>query len=225
MRKRMWVMLVGLTTVTVWQLGGCDLLPLIPITIGTTTAPFATFDAQAGVPSSRKSTSTNIDTQGFTIGRGTFQLDPSLITIDSAGGATGKAAVAAQGMDCSSLVTSAFTACSDMGATSDECLTASQALAGCLVGNGELIVTVWTASIDDVDIVCDAGDHRDTYGPYVVSLDASLQTGVSVSPPTVDLTERTTGWINAGSISFCAQLSSPVDGTVTVQSITINLGL
>ena len=83
-----------------------------------------------------------------------------------------------------------------------------------------LEVTVWIAPADQQATVCDTGEQ---YGPFDVTLDANY-VPTAISPASVTLTATTIGLLNAGGFSLCLELISPIDATVTIASMTFNLG-
>ncbi|MEK6675194.1 MAG: hypothetical protein AABZ47_06005 [Planctomycetota bacterium] len=88
---------------------------------------------------------------------------------------------------------------------------------------GTSVLTV-TVRIDDeanLGTVCGTGDE---YGPYNVTLDENF-VPVSVDPNQFTLTQTTRDLLNLGRFSLCVEVLSPVTGTVTVDSLTLNLGL
>ena len=84
-----------------------------------------------------------------------------------------------------------------------------------------LVITVWIAPIDEVETVCDAGEQ---YGPFDVTLDENY-VPVSIDPSSITLSGGTLDLLNAGEFSLCIEVVSPIDGTVTIESLTLNLGL
>ncbi len=86
---------------------------------------------------------------------------------------------------------------------------------------GTLVVRAWIASVDELATVCVDGEG---YGPFNVELDADLQP-VSVDPSSITLTQNTLDLINAGEFSLCIEVTSPVDGTVTIDALDFSLGL
>ncbi len=82
-----------------------------------------------------------------------------------------------------------------------------------------LIVTVKIAPEDEIGTVCDSGE---TYGPFTVVLDENFFP-VSIDPSTVTLTQNTVDLVNLGVFSLCLIVESPVDGTVTIDTLTFNL--
>ncbi len=179
--KYLWVM-VGAVTVATWQLSGCSLAPLIPIDVPLS-ASLAEFSVQGGA-AAKSSGTASFETGGISVGRGTIELDPSVITVTPANGAGSKGRLNYQ-------------------------------------ETSTLTITVWIAPIDDADTVCDTGEQ---YGPFDVTLDENY-VPVSISPSSVTLSQTTLDLLNAGQFSLCIEVASPIDGTVTIASLTLNLGL
>ena len=48
---------------------------------------------------------------------------------------------------------------------------------------------------------------------------------IAINPSSVTLTQTTVDLLNAGEFSLCIEVVSPVDGRVTIGSLTLNLGL
>ncbi len=86
---------------------------------------------------------------------------------------------------------------------------------------GNLIITAWIDDADALDTVCTTGEE---YGPFTVELDEDWNV-VSVDPSSVTLTETTVDLLNAGEFSLCLEVTSPVDGTVRIETLTLRLGL
>jgi hypothetical protein len=86
--------------------------------------------------------------------------------------------------------------------------------------SGILEITVWIASGDEVETVCDTGEE---YGPFSVKLEDNVP--VSVDPSEVTLSQNTLDLLNSGSFSLCIEVISPVDGIVTISSLTFNFRL
>ena len=89
----------------------------------------------------------------------------------------------------------------------------------CLGDVNTLEVTCWIN--DSVDTVFTNGDQ---YGPYQVTIDDTGQ-GVSVSPSSITLTQGTEDLLNSGMFAIGCELVYGQDGTASVDSITLNLGL
>jgi len=90
-----------------------------------------------------------------------------------------------------------------------------------LQAGGTLVVSASIASADAVDTVCESGEK---YGPFNVALDVNNQP-VSVDPSSVTLSQNTIDLINGGEFSLCIEVTSPIDGTVTIAALSFSLGL
>jgi hypothetical protein len=86
---------------------------------------------------------------------------------------------------------------------------------------GTLTVTAWIASVEELDTVCESGEE---YGPFNVELEENNQP-VSIDPPSFPLGENTLDLINGGTFSLCIEVVSPIDGTVTIDALSVSLGL
>jgi hypothetical protein len=191
-------------------LGGCAaVLPLIPVVVSLGGAGLATFAVVAGVPSLQSGV-LNTDDSGLTdlVGRGTLELDASAVSLDSSSTSSKRGTTTQQAPTCAE-------ACALAGVDSTTCAN--------VCDENQIEITVWIAAPENVGTVCTGGD-RDTYGPYLVSLDENGN-GTAVSPSEVDLTARTVALINAGELAACLQVIAPDDGEVLIDSLTINVGL
>jgi hypothetical protein len=90
-----------------------------------------------------------------------------------------------------------------------------------LQAGGTLVVSASIAAVDAVDTVCESGEK---YGPFNVALDVNNQP-VSVDPSSVTLSQTTIDLINGGTFSLCIEVTSPIDGTVTIDALSFSLGL
>ena len=90
-----------------------------------------------------------------------------------------------------------------------------------LQANENLAITVWIASAAELDDVFDVGDQ---YGPYELTLDENA-IPIAISPATVSLTQGTLDLLNDGEFSIGLRIESPIDGIVTIESLTFNVGL
>jgi len=88
-------------------------------------------------------------------------------------------------------------------------------------GTNVIVVQAAIADAAGVETVCDDGEQ---YGPFEVTLDANFQP-VSVSPSSITLSQQTVSLLNSGAFSICLEVTSPVDGTITIQALTFELGL
>jgi hypothetical protein len=68
-------------------------------------------------------------------------------------------------------------------------------------------------------VVCDEGEG---YGPFNVTINTSSQL-TTVSPPTATATNTTMDIINTGAYSFCVKVVSPVNATVDLNSVDVNI--
>jgi len=84
-----------------------------------------------------------------------------------------------------------------------------------------IVVTVWIGDLDQADTVFDDGDQ---YGPFNVTFNADFSS-VTIDPPTATLTPRTIELLNSGMLSLGIRIESPVDGTLTIDSLTFNVSL
>jgi hypothetical protein len=82
-------------------------------------------------------------------------------------------------------------------------------------------VTIWVASADQVEMVFDVGDE---YGPFEVTLNDANEP-VAVNPSRVTLSGGTIDLIESGEFSIGIEAVSTVDGSITIASLTFNLGL
>ena len=209
MRNKMIAVVVGTTLFVGWGMGGCtSVLPLIPVPVSLSGTGVAELDVSAGTPTEAKASFTGFDAT-VTIGRGSLELDPSVISVGTANGGAGKSILATLQQDAAACAA----ACSAAGVADATCTS--------VCTDGELIVTAWIGPADEVGTVCDTGDQ---YGPYMVSLDDGGQ-GVSVTPSSITITENTRSLLNGGSFSLCVEAISPIDGTVFINSIIMNVGL
>lgn len=90
-----------------------------------------------------------------------------------------------------------------------------------LFQGGELVVTAFIDSIDNLETVCETGER---YGPYTITLDES-NVPVSVDPATIELSETTLELFAAGEFSLCIEVVSPFDSTVTIENFEVELEL
>jgi hypothetical protein len=84
-----------------------------------------------------------------------------------------------------------------------------------------MTVTVWIGTVDQLPTVCEEGEQ---YGPFTVGLDEN-NIPEEIDPSRVTLSDRTLDLLNGGDFSLCIEVVSPVTGTVTIESLTFNLGL
>lgn len=198
-------------SITPGFLGGCaftSLLPTVAVAVALTGA-FLQIAVTAGTPSQTAGQISFSPSDGITVGRGSIELDPSVISLSAVSGGSKVSTVSQQVVD------ACLTACNAASVDSATCDT--------VCNSGACEVTVWVAAPDDEATVC-TGGTRDEYGPYLVTLDDNGQ-GVSVDPPSVTLEPLTIQLLNAGSLSACIQVVAPTDGTVAIAGLTINVGL
>ncbi len=88
-------------------------------------------------------------------------------------------------------------------------------------GNGTQTgqVTAWIAPAAQVATVCGGGEQ---YGPFTVTFDDSLNV-LSVTPSSVTLSQNTVDLLNGGEISLCIEIIWPIDATVTIEQLTLNV--
>lgn len=195
-----------------WQLSGCNpasFVTIPPITIDLAASNVDQFDVEAGAPLKRAIGGVGgSDTRGFDL-TGSIELKASAISVTPSDSADNKLAALQQVVDdCSTACAAAEV---DAAICDDVC------------SNGELQITAWVAELGDAT-VCDGGDNTDQYGPYVVTLDDNGQV-VSVSPSSFTLTARTQTWIATAGVTLCIEVISPITGTVSIDSLVINLSL
>lgn len=212
---------VGLVVLSLWQVMGCA-PPTIPVPVAVGGTAVGEYTLEGGV-AKRQSISINFDSP-VTIGTGSFALDPSKIQVVSANTGGGKQRVAAQVQSCSEQVEAdgLFDACVAGGSTEEDCSEqVRQAILDCLGDGSTLEITAWIGSPAQLDTIFETGDR---YGTYRVTLNEAGQ-GVSVSPSSIQLADRTIGLLNAGQFSIGFELIFGENATVVVDSFTLNLGL
>ncbi len=89
-------------------------------------------------------------------------------------------------------------------------------------GGGSFTIVAGVAALEDLDTVCDT--PVDEYGPFTVTLNDD-NTVHSIEPSSVTLSQSTIDLINAGEVSICLTIESTVDGTITIDALSFNLGL
>lgn len=87
---------------------------------------------------------------------------------------------------------------------------------------GSFSVIAAIAAIEDVETVCDTPVSE--YGPFVVTLDEDNNVE-SIEPNSVELDQETMDLINSGAFSLCITVESNVDGTITIDALSFELGL
>ena len=210
----------------VWAVGaGCGgLLPTIPVPIDLSSSSVGSIEVEAGKALRKQTQFTGFESS-VEIGRGNLELDPSAISIDSDDTLGNKrSGVNLQVIPCADVVgaDALEAACLDEGATEEECeQEVADAIAACLGEAGVLEITVWIDGPESAETVCDTGDQ---FGPFQVSLDDDLM-GIDVTPSAVNLTQEVTDLLNTGQFALCVEVVSPVDGTVLIEALILNLGL
>lgn len=202
--RRKSCLLIGAAILTGWQIGACvQAIPLIPIEIPLS-GGLASFQVDAGTPA--ESTGTASFDSPIAIGRGTIELDPSVITLTPAGSGSGKVVANNQQavQDCQD-------ACAAAGLPAADCNTICQ--------DQTLRVTVWLDTPANSTTVCDSGTQ---FGPFDVTLENNAPT--AVSPSSVNIAPAL-ALLNSGSFSICIEVISPIAGTVTIGGLTFNVGL
>jgi len=203
---------IGCVTLTLLPMavGGCALTSIIP-TIAVPlilTGALAQILVQAGTPATQSGSLSFESPDAVNIGRGSLEIQADAIRLSSS--TIGKINTLAQQTQEACLA-----ACGTAGVDSDTC--------GAVCTSGQLQITVWVAGADDIGTVC-TGGARDTYGPYLVTLDENGN-GVSVSPSSVTLKALTLELMNQGNLSICLEVISPEDGEVLISELTANVGL
>jgi hypothetical protein len=178
--------MAGVAVVTAWQVGGCggglaSLIPEQPVDFALGSG-LGQFEVTAGQPAAKTGTG-SFDLGEYSVGRGSVELNPNVITVTPSASSGNKGTVNLQ-------------------------------------QTTTLEITVWIAASAEIDTVCEAGEQ---YGPYNVTLDEDY-VPVAIDPPQVTLSQSTLDLLNGGEFSLCIQVVSPVDGTVTIESLTFNLG-
>lgn len=204
--------LIGYVTLTLLPIvvGGCALVSVLP-TIAVPlilTGALARIIVQAGTPVVQSGRLTFESPDAINIGRGSLEIEAGAITLRS--DTIGKINTVAQQTQ-----EACQAACEAGGLSTTTC--------DSVCNEGQVQVTVWVAGPDAIDTVC-TGGTRDTYGPYLVTLDADGG-GVSVSPSSVTLQSLTLELLNQGDLSICLEIIAPDDGEVLISELTANVGL
>jgi len=105
--------------------------------------------------------------------------------------------------------------------TDDITVTPAPGKFGVNLQGGNLIITAWIDTLAAIDTVCETGEE---YGPFTVELDEDWNV-VSIDPSSVTLTQTTIDLLNGGEFSLCIEVTSPVDGTVSIDTLTFRVGL
>ncbi len=90
-----------------------------------------------------------------------------------------------------------------------------------LQSGGTLSITAWIAPVDELDTVCETGEQ---YGPFSVTLDENYLP-TAISPEEFALSSTTIDLLNGGEFSLCIELISPIDASISVGTLTLNLGV
>lgn len=184
---------------------GCpSLIPTVPIDVDLDDAGAGSFDVVAGTPVQRTAQLTG-GGSSIDIGRGSVQLDPSVITYSPAGGP-------AKGLLNAQAVENCQDACDAAGIDSELCSS--------VCADGQISVRVWVGTLDEIETVCATGDE---YGPFLVTLENGEPT--AVDPSSVTLTDETLNLLNGGDFSICVEVIAPEDGNVLIDSLRFNVGL
>lgn len=140
-------------------------------------------------------------------GRGTIEIDPASITLQEAANGGGKVRQTTY-----QTVEDCTTACLAAGVPTATCDT--------VCANNHLLITVWIGTTPDITASCEDGEQH----VFDVTLDDDgVPTSVAVTPSR--LSDTSIGLINGGNFSICIEVISPVDGTVLLDGLILNLGL
>ncbi len=82
-------------------------------------------------------------------------------------------------------------------------------------------VTVWVASPDQSETVCTEGEE---YGPFTIEFDDEFVIQ-SIAPSQVTLSQNTVDLLNSGQISLCIEAVMSIDGTISIASLEIQVGI
>ena len=211
----------GLCLVAAWSVGGCA-PPTLPFTIELGGSSLAEFDLQAGTPGEATTFFPNFDNQGITIGSGSFELDPSAISITPSDSTGSKKLGPLQQASCVAQeeAQNVLDTCQADGLEAQACQdAATQAVVDCLGDATTLEISCW---INETE--ADVFTNGDEYGPYRVTFDDSGQ-ATSVSPTSIELTSRTVGLLNSGTFGIGCRMVIGQDATATLDSFVLNLGL
>ncbi len=209
----------GLCLMASWSVGGCAPIRFaVPIDTGGTS--LGTFDLTSGTPGEATASFADFNPP-VTIGNGSFELDPSAISITPADSTGSKKLGSLQQASCVAQeeAQNVLDTCQAAGTTAEECQdAATQAVVDCLGDANTLEITCW---INETE--ADVFTNGDEYGPYRVTFDDSGQ-GTSVSPTSVELTTRTIGLLNSGTFGIGCKMVIGQDATATLDSFVLNLG-
>lgn len=81
------------------------------------------------------------------------------------------------------------------------------------------VITWWVGPLGDEETVCETGEK---YGPFTVTLDSNGRP-VSVDTAWVELTPQSRDWYNAGQFSMCIQMEATRAGTMSIESLAMDL--
>lgn len=184
---------------SIW--GCAQILPTIevPLELGLS------IPVEAGVPSTQ---TINFDYEPEAqAGRGTIEIPPASITLQEAANGGGKVRLTTY-----QTVEDCTTACLAAGVPTATCET--------VCANNHLLVTAWIGTTADIAANCEDGEQH----VFDVTLDDDgVPTSVSVTPSS--LSDTSIGLINSGTFSVCIEVISPIDGTVILDELILNLGL
>lgn len=212
MRKQTWAVMIALSLVVTWAFSGCNvssLIPIPPVELDLAAAGASEFQADAGTPV-RKTVQFSAVEAPVDFSGGSIAIDPDAISVTPSDTTGGKLAVRLQPADD---LPTCLEACDFAGVDATTCSNVCE--------NGELAITVWVGSRENIIAECEDGDEY----RFRVTLDEeSRPVSVSVSPSSFQ--PNTRALLNAGSdIGLCIQVVSPVDATVLIDSLTLNLRL
>ncbi len=193
------------------SLGGCALtavLPTVAVVVPLVGA-FLQIAVTSGTPSRTSGLITFETSDNLSVGRGSIELDPGVISLAASAVGSKVSTVAQQ------VVEDCQMACEDAGLDGTTC--------DAVCTSGACEITLWAAAPGDEETVC-TGGARDEYGPFLVAIDDTGR-GISVEPPTVTLQSMTIEMLNAGSLAMCVQVVAPDNGNVAVEGLIINVGL
>jgi len=195
------------------QSGGCNVLPTVAVDVPLTGGS-GTFDVQAGVPT-QKSGNFAFNPGSVSVGRGSLSIGADAVSVTPTGNGGGKILQTTQ------QAVSCTDACSTAGVDGGTC--------SAVCGSSQLSITVRIAATDNADRVCEDGTPdseipRETYGPYLLQLDANGNVE-SVTPSSVTFGSLTVSLLNAGEFSVCIDVISPIDASLQIDNLIFNVGL
>ena len=83
------------------------------------------------------------------------------------------------------------------------------------------VITVWVASANQASTVCDEGER---YGPFTIEFDDDYVIQ-SITPSQVTLSQNTVDLLNSGQVSLCIEAVMSIDGTISIGSLVIQVGV